>query len=115
VLARGADSIGAWRERLRKLVAPAEGYRQRTVPVDTLLKTAADAESPAELRVGAALAIAQSGDEDARRRLRIATEGIANEPVRLALEAAAEADAEDEAIAEACTRAESSARLPEHG
>lgn len=115
VLARGADSIGVWRERLRRLVAPAEGYRKRTVPVDVLLKTAADAESPAELRVGAALAIAQSGDEDARRRLRIATEAIANEPVRLALEAAAEADAEDEAIAEACARAGSSVRSPEHG
>ena len=74
--------------------------------MDTLLKTAADADAPAELRVGAALAIAQSGDEDARKRLRIATEGIANEPVRLALEAAAERDAEDEAIAEAFARAQ---------
>ncbi len=106
VLARGGDSIAAWRERLRKLVAPAEGYRNRTVPVDTLLKTAGDVDAAAELRIGAALAIAQSGDEDARRRLRIATEAIANEPVRLALEAAAESEAEDEAIAEAFARAE---------
>ncbi len=114
LLARGADSIAAWRARLRKLVAPAEGYRARTVPVEALLRTAGDAEAPAELRVGAALAIAQSGDEDARRRLRIAADGVANEPVRRALEAAAEADAEDEAIAEACARVESSgrARLP---
>ena len=110
LLARGADSIAAWRARLRRLVAPAVGYRARTVPVDALLRTAGDAEAPAEQRVGAALAIAQSGDEDARKRLRIATDGVANEPVRLALEAAAEADAEDEAIAEACARFESSAR-----
>lgn len=106
LLARGGEPIAKWRERLRKLVVTEGGYRARRLPVDTLVRTARDPSAPAELRIGAALAIAETDDEDAKMRLRIATEGVANEPVRTALEAAAVAEAEDEAIAEALDRAE---------
>lgn len=106
LLTRGGESIAKWRERLRKLVATEGGYRARRLPVDMLVRTARDPSAPTELRIGAALAIAGTDDEDAKARLRIATEGVANEPVRTALEAAAEAEAEDEAIAAALDRAE---------
>ncbi|MFO0586040.1 MAG: hypothetical protein U0441_00805 [Polyangiaceae bacterium] len=111
LLARGGEPVRAWRERLRKLVAPVGDYRAQKISVEALVRTAKDPSSPPELRIGAALAIAESGDADAKKRLRIATEGIVSEGVKSALEAAVEGEAEDEAIAEACERAEKEARI----
>ena len=105
LLARGSDSIGAWRDRLRKLVAESPGYRSRVLPSDVLVRMAKDADAPADVRVGAAMAIGIQGDEEAKRELRIATDAIANEKLRVAIEAASDGNAEEEAIAAACADA----------
>lgn len=105
LLSRGNDAIGAWRDRVRKLVSPGEGYRASHIPAETLLRTISDADAPADVRVGAAMAIGSSHDEALKDQLRIATEAIVDEDLRVALEAASEAEAEDLAIQSACSRA----------
>lgn len=106
LLSRGQDSVSAWRERVRKLAGPNEGYRASAIPVETLVRTLSDADAPADVRVGAALAIASSRDQAAKEQLRIATDAIVDEDLRIALETAAEAEADDEAIQSACMRVE---------
>jgi len=105
LLARGKDAIGAWRERVKKLVGPNEGYRSTSLPVETLVRTIRDPDAPPDVRVGAAMAIASSRDDEAKEQLRIATDAIVDRDLRVALETAAEAEAEDLAIQEACARA----------
>jgi hypothetical protein len=100
LVARGGRSLAEWREALRKLVAGG-GYRGERVSLDALLRAAESAETPAEQRLGAAMAIGLAEDAGAKQRLRIAVEGIANERMRIAMEAAAEGEAEDAMIAEA--------------
>src|SRR5262249_2647105 len=95
LVARGGRPSSAWREALRKL-AVGGGYRGETVSPDALLRAAENADAPVEQRLGAAMAIGLGADEDAKRRLRVAVEGIANARVRVAMELAVDG-AEDEA------------------
>ena len=99
MLGRGAESVERWRDRLRRIVAPETGYRGESVPVETLLDTASDASVGVETRVGAAMAIGLGHDEVAKRELRAAIEGLANERLRIALEGAARGEADEEALA----------------
>jgi hypothetical protein len=99
LVARGGRSVRDWRDALRRLAQGATSYRGEQVSSEALLVAAASADAPADERVGAAMAIAMGGDEEAKHLLRIAVEGTANERVRVALERAA-AGAEDEAALE---------------
>jgi hypothetical protein len=101
MLARGGETIEKWRERLRRLAAPEKGYRGESVPAETLMHTAADADASAEVRVGAALAIGLGGDQAAKEELRRSIEALASDKLRVALEAAAGGDADEEALAAA--------------
>jgi hypothetical protein len=110
VLLRGNESIAEWRERLRKLAVSGHGYRTGGLPMDVLVRTAADATAPAAARLGAAAAIAFGDDGEAKKELRIATEGIANDKMRIAMVSAADGMAEEEAIAAALQQEEKSQR-----
>jgi len=102
LIARGGRSLDAWREALRKLVGGG-GYRGESVALDALLRAAESGDTPAEQRLGAAMAIGLADDAAAKQKLRIAAEGIANETMRAAMAAAAEGEGEavEEAIEEA--------------
>lgn len=100
-LGRGGESIAAWRDRVRKIVGAGGDYRAVAIPADALVRTAKSLEVPADVRLGAAMAIAFGEDESAKRELRVSTEAIANAKLRVALERAADGDADEEAIAEA--------------
>jgi hypothetical protein len=109
LIARGGRPVSEWREALRRLVQGA-GYRGERVSVDALLDTAGSAAAPAEQRVGAAMAIGMGDDADAKRRLRVVVEGIANEKLRVALAEAAEGEADEAAIEEAIAAEKKAAR-----
>lgn len=101
LIARGGRSIAEWREGLRRLVAGEGGYRGERVSIDALLRAAESPEAPVEQRVGAALAIGMSEDGEARKKLRIAVEGIADDTLRAAMDRAAEGEEDAAAIEEA--------------
>lgn len=107
LVARGERPFAAWRDALRRLSAEV-GYRGETVSAEALLRTAESADAPAEDRIGAAMAIGMGADAQAKQRLRVAVEGIANERVRVAMERAADG-AEDEAAIEEAIVAEKKA------
>jgi len=107
LIARGGRPVAEWREALRRLVQGA-GYRAERVSLDALVHTAGSATAPAEQRLGAAMAIGMGDDADAKKRLRVVVDGIANEKMRIALAQAAEG-AEDEAAVEEAIAAEKKA------
>ena len=84
-LARGNESVDAWRERLRRLLSADAGFRQRRLTLDETLEILADPGVPLTQRVGAALAAAEVGPKRARKRIRFAAEASADEGVRGAL------------------------------
>jgi hypothetical protein len=60
-----------------------------------------DPRIPAERRIGAALALSERGDDELRARLRIASDGLETEALRVAVERAAEGTLEEDALEEA--------------
>ncbi|XYH94755.1 hypothetical protein ACMHYB_44085 [Sorangium sp. So ce1128] len=86
----------AWRAALRRLVSESGAdYRTAKLTREQALAVLEDGAAPAELRIGAALALSAWRDGQTAERLRIAAEGCASRDVRLALEQAAEGDVED--------------------
>ncbi len=102
-LTRGDRSIAAWREALRGLLSAQPGYRGPRLSPREALEVVVDPSRRVEQRVGAVLALADSGalDDAARKRLRIAADASANPQLRVVLQGAAEDALEDAAIAEA--------------
>jgi hypothetical protein len=99
LLDRRGRPLEAWLSDLRGLVDAAAGYRAGALVPDHLAAIAEDAAISPERRVAAAVSAVASGDEAARRRVRIAAEACADEDLRAALEQAAEAEAAGEALA----------------
>jgi len=99
LLGRQGRAMSEWIRALRAMGVGADATL-RIAPTDpqVLLRVVESPSSPAEERAAAAVAIAASGDEEARTRLRVAAEAVAEPKLRVALEAAAE---EDEAALEA--------------
>ncbi|WP_437659889.1 hypothetical protein [Sorangium sp. So ce1182] len=86
----------AWRAALRRLVSESGAdYRTAKLTREQALAVLEDGAAPAELRIGAALALSAWRDGQTAERLRIAAEGCASGDVRLALEQAAEGDVDD--------------------
>lgn len=99
LLGRQGRAMSEWIRALRAMGVGADATL-RTAPTDpqVLLRVVESPGAPAEERAAAAVAIAASGDEEARTRLRVAADAVAEPKLRVALEAAAE---EDEAALEA--------------
>lgn len=95
-LDRRSRSISAWREDLRALLAvEGSGYRGAALGPDQLAEVVEDAGAPTERRVAAAVALSGKGDEEAKRRVRVAVEACADRDLRAALEHAAEGEIEE--------------------
>ncbi|WP_438014993.1 hypothetical protein WMF18_29445 [Sorangium sp. So ce315] len=86
----------AWRAALRRLVSESGAdYRTAKLTREQAYAVLEDGAAPAELRIGAALALSASRDDETAARLRIAAEGCASRDVRLAIEQAAEGEIDD--------------------
>lgn len=107
LLARAGRGTLDWVRGLRALGEGQGGYRGIGLTPDHLWRIAEDASAPRESRVGAALALRSTLDDEGRRRLRVAAESSASPKVRVALEATAD-EVDDEAVA---ARIEGQARV----
>ncbi|WP_438023467.1 hypothetical protein [Sorangium sp. So ce233] len=96
LLERRGLAAPAWRAALRRLVDEAGAdYRTAKLSREQAYAVLEDGGAPAELRIGAALALSSSRDDHTAERLRIAAEGCASRDVRLAIEQAAEGEVDD--------------------
>ncbi|WP_434042310.1 MULTISPECIES: hypothetical protein [Sorangium] len=96
LLERRGLAAPAWRAALRRLVDEAGAdYRTAKLTREQAYAVLEDGGAPAELRIGAALALSSSRDDHTVERLRIAAEGCASRDVRLAIEQAAEGEVDD--------------------
>jgi hypothetical protein len=105
-LDRGERTAAAWRAALLGLRA-SSSYRDAAIPIDRIVGTAADDRAPPARRIAAALVA--STDSTASARVRIATDTLANDALRVAMQRALDGDLDEAAIAEA-ERVSSSAR-----
>jgi hypothetical protein len=105
VLERGGRKLDDWRAGLRALVAGDGRYRAVRYDADELVTIARDADAPIDRRLGAAMAIHASADSAAREKLRILTEGLAGDRLRIAMDKAALGELDDEALEEALREA----------
>jgi hypothetical protein len=98
---RRGRSAAAWREAMREVIEAGDGYREPGVTREALVEVVESPAVPVERRVGAALALAGTGDDELRHRVRIAAEACADERVRVALALAADGALDDDAMEEA--------------
>lgn len=98
LLARGDRDVRSWLEHLRGLRG--EGYRTSATRDDDLWRVIENPSAGADARAGAALLMRPRLDDAGRARIRVASETTASPKLRVALDAAATADAEDEAVEE---------------
>lgn len=95
----GDRPLAAWRASLAKVMRRDDQYRSASLAPDDVLAVLEDPAAPPKLRIGAALALRESGAADARQKVRIAAETCADASLREALEATAEADLDERPIA----------------
>jgi hypothetical protein len=97
-LERRGRPLSVWRDDLGSLLGESEDYRRRGLSADDLGAVVEDPTAPVERRVAAAVALGARRRDEARRRVRIATQATVDEDLRLALERAAEGEIEAAAI-----------------
>jgi len=95
--ARGERSFAEWVARMRGLLDRGTGFREVRLDRDDTLRVLEDPDASPEARVGAALAVASA--EPAR--VRVVAETCASPKLRVALEAAADGEVEEEVVAAA--------------
>ncbi|EYF04519.1 Hypothetical protein CAP_4487 [Chondromyces apiculatus DSM 436] len=91
-LERGDRDVTAWRDDLRRLLAPGTYRAAASLTPEDALFILDDASSPSARRIGAALALRIADHPDAREHIRVAADTTADDTLRVALEEAAEAD-----------------------
>jgi hypothetical protein len=100
-LERGGRSVADWRAALAELFGGGAGYRSATLARDVAEQVLDDGAAPVERRIGAALALASQGGDEAKSRIRIAANRTTDEKLRVVLDAVAEEQLEEDQIAEA--------------
>lgn len=108
MLGRGARSAEAWVAHVREVTdASRRSFRERTISNEELWSVVSDADADAGARAAAAVALRPTLDEEGKKRLRVASETCESRKLRIALERAADASAEDEELVEALSEIES--------
>jgi hypothetical protein len=111
-LARGGQPTPAWIASLRALGAGIETFRDAMPATrEALARLLEDAGEPAMRRAAAAIALSASGDEDAKKRLRVAAQKTWSPRLRATLEAAQRE--EDEALCTALLALEDEVGQPD--
>ncbi|MFO0645901.1 MAG: hypothetical protein U0326_06660 [Polyangiales bacterium] len=100
LLDRGGRSLDLWRDALKALIS-GRAYRDVTLTRDDLSRALDDPEATPERRVGAALALAATGEPEAIERVRVAADACASDALREALRGIARDEVDEAAIAKA--------------
>lgn len=102
-LDRNGRPVEEWRAALAGLAVARDGYRQTGLTRDEVQGALDDPNTSPERRIGAAYALAAMDPHEGVTRVRVVAETVAHEPVRVALEKAAEGEL-DEASLEAASK-----------
>jgi len=95
-LDRGSRTFGEWGATLLELRPDADrGYRRARLSTAQLCEVVEDPASPAERRVGAALALSAVSDRRLAARIQLAIDGCASPPLKIALEKAARGELDE--------------------
>lgn len=97
-LDRGGQSAEAWRAALRELAAQGNDYRHTGLSRDEVRAALEEPRATPERRIGAAFVLSLMDPAEAGTRVRIASEAVAHEPVRIALERAAEGELDEQSL-----------------
>jgi hypothetical protein len=109
-LARAGRDAATWLRELRALTTRGADYRSSAVTEEVLWSVVEDPRVDPTARAGAAAALAESTDESARARIRVAAESTASPKLRVALERIAGAQGDElvegalEGVEESATR-----------
>jgi hypothetical protein len=109
-LERASAPVGSWLESLRQLARKGNDYRTASLDTDRLAELVADPKAAPDVRVGAAVVLAERGDENARTRVRVAADAVASPRLRIALESVAAGATDEEAVAVALEGEEEASR-----
>lgn len=90
--------VSTWLEGLRELARRGSDYRSGALAPDQLAEIVADPKAPLDVRVGAAVVLAEGGDDDARSRVRVAADAAASPRLRIALESVASGAPNEDAV-----------------
>lgn len=93
---RGSRTRTEWLEALRKLRESEGGYRDTVVRDDDLWRVLEDPSAPEDARGGAAMLLRRSLDDAGKARVRVAADATASPKLRVALDAAAGDEADEE-------------------
>jgi len=93
-LERRGRPLAVWRDELGKLLHETGDYRRRGLSAAELGAVIEDTSASAERRIAAAVALGSAHREEARQRVRIATQATVDDDLRQALERAAEGEIE---------------------
>lgn len=104
VLDRNGRTLDAWKQALHAVVNDRDAYRHTGLTRDEIAAALDDPRAAPDRRIGAAYALSLSDKQQAAGRVRVAVDTIAHEPVRVALERAAEGEL-DEAVVTAASEA----------
>ncbi len=94
-LDRGDRTLEQWRKELRRTLSGAVDYRDRGIPRIRVVETLEDPNAPAERRLGAAIALEEANDPEARRILMRVAEATIDGALARALRETAEGDLEE--------------------
>ena len=98
----GGRTAAEWRVHLRGLIDVHGDYRAAAVGPLELAALTADASAPADVRVGAAVALSVlPNDNPERARVRVAIDTAANPVLRVALERALDGEVDEALLARA--------------
>jgi hypothetical protein len=95
MLERGGRTADEWLAHLRDVASRRGAYRESSLRDGDLVELAADPAAPEDARAAAALLLRSGATDDgeaARERIRVAASATASPRLRVALEAAADAD-----------------------
>ncbi len=110
VLDPADKDVGSWLRAIESRAQPAHAFREATFEPERLRAVLDDATTTGAKRLGAAVALASSGEADAPGRIRIAAQGTASPRLRVALEKIADGQRDEAAIQEVLAEEEPSAR-----
>jgi len=96
LLDRKGRPLTEWLRDVAVLPQEQGGYRRMSIGRDELVRVLLDPAATAERRIAAAVALCATGEPDVRERVRIAGESCANEPLRIAIDAAADGELEED-------------------
>jgi hypothetical protein len=103
-LSRGGRPAAVWKQDVRRMALAPPTFRDQALGIDDYERVLADAATPPDQRIGAALALRAIDPAQGPTRIRVAADASADDALREALNAAAEGEIDDALLERAASR-----------